>query len=388
MKFKKFRLNNGTNIRPIKTTVNPGHYYDTDYVTEFPIGHYYVENIKSLPCLFLSKQKYNLNVGSYFVKEEFDLIWEFRMMTANGKEEVTKQVFRKEEVVVLVNYKSDSGSRYRPMDIGDLSDNNTHIQADYATVSLYYTQLEEAHKIHKGLKKYVNKLKTKSRISLLTSSHGHLDTLEQDIKSVDIDVETNYGAEFVPVHLKIVEKLSEDRGKGLVLLHGVPGTGKTNYIRYLCGILKKEIIFLPPFLAENLASPDFITFLLEHTNSILIIEDAEKVVLDREGEHSNRQSVANLLNVTDGLLSDCLSIQILATFNTSRDRIDKALLRKGRLIAEWKFDALSVEASNNILKSIGREPIATKPMTLTEIYNMDEEEFVIQQERPKIGFGR
>jgi ATP-dependent 26S proteasome regulatory subunit len=192
----------------------------------------------------------------------------------------------------------------------------------------------------------------------------------------------------MPVHTKIVTKLNEEKGKGLVLLHGLPGTGKTNYIRYLCGKLNKEVIFLPPFMAESIAGPDFITFLIEHTNSVLVIEDAEKVVLDREGDGSSRQSVANLLNLTDGILSDCLSIQIIATFNTSRDRIDKALLRKGRLIAEWKFDALSVEDSNNLFKSIGKDPIATKPMTLSEIYNSDDQEFVVQQERSQIGFGR
>jgi len=63
-------------------------------------------------------------------------------------------------------------------------------------------------------------------------------------------------------------------------------------------------------------------------------------------------------------------------------------LRKGRLIAEWKFDALSVDDSNNLFKSIGKDPIATKPMTLSEIYNSDDQEFVVQQERSQIGFGR
>jgi ATP-dependent 26S proteasome regulatory subunit len=220
------------------------------------------------------------------------------------------------------------------------------------------------------------------------STRGGMEAIEQDIKHVDIDIASHYGEGFVPVHLKIVEKLNEEKGKGLVLLHGLPGTGKTNYIRHLCGMLNKEVIFLPPFMAESIAGPDFITFLIEHTKSILVIEDAEKVVLDREGDGSSRQSVANLLNLTDGILSDCLSIQIIATFNTSRDRIDKALLRKGRLIAEWKFDALSVEDSNNLFKSMGKQEIATKPMTLSEIYNSDDQEFVVQQERNQIGFGR
>ena len=63
-------------------------------------------------------------------------------------------------------------------------------------------------------------------------------------------------------------------------------------------------------------------------------------------------------------------------------------MRKGRLIAEWKFDALSVEDSNKLLNSIGREDVTNKPLTLTEIYNMDEEVNVVQEERRAIGFGR
>jgi hypothetical protein len=53
-------------------------------------------------------------------------------------------------------------------------------------------------------------------------------------------------------------------------------------------------------------------------------------------------------------------------------KIDSALLRKGRLIAEHKFDALSVEDTNRLLEHLGKEPNATKPMTLTEIYNLEE----------------
>ena len=33
--------------------------------------------------------------------------------------------------------------------------------------------------------------------------------------------------------LEIVKRLNEDNGKGIILLHGDPGTGKTSYIKYL-----------------------------------------------------------------------------------------------------------------------------------------------------------
>jgi Cdc6-like AAA superfamily ATPase len=251
---------------------------------------------------------------------------------------------------------------------------------------MYYKDDKMLDEVIALAKKHIIEDKDRAKISLVISTRVGLSTIPQDIKNTNIDIAANYGNKFMKVHDKIVEKLNDPLGKGLVLLHGVPGTGKTSYIRHLCKEIKKEIIFLPPFLAENIAGPDFIPFLLDHTNSILIIEDAEKVVLDREGDGSNRQSVANLLNMTDGILSDCLSIQIVATFNTTRERIDKALLRKGRLIAEWKFEALDVDHSNRLLKTLGKEYVTDAPMILTDIYNLEEELNVVQKDLGKIGF--
>jgi ATP-dependent 26S proteasome regulatory subunit len=363
-------------------------YYDTEYPHEFPIGNYFVDKFKCLPSFFDSgKNKYKMDVHKCFLlNKDFDLIWTYTKPTKDGIDTIV-QVFEGENMLVVIKYKGTPKNLLGSLNHFE-SPEEEESSPDYAMVSIYHSNTDLLNSINKKISKYVQDSKVKSKISLLTSTRAGLSTVEQNIKQTDIDIPLNYGEGFVKVHEKIIEKLNEDRGKGLVLLHGVPGTGKTNYIRHLCGKLKKEVIFLPPFMADNIASPDFITFLLDHTNSILVIEDAEKVVLDREGDGSSRQGVSNLLNITDGLLSDCLSIQILATFNTSRDRIDKALLRKGRLIAEWKFDALNVEDTNKLLKSIGRGDVSNKPMTLTEIYNIDEEVNVVQEERRAIGFGR
>ena len=364
-------------------------FYDTDYPHEFPSGNYYTEVYSCLPFYCECKPKYNLNVVDYFYENGYNVVWNFKRITGEGTPQPVTIVLDKDGTVAHIRYKGYSSRENRPVNLDDYYSSPLEVapEPEYANINFLYTDEEDLIKISEGIKKYIIKDKSRSKISLLTANRGGMDTIEQELKHVEVDIPLHYGEKFVPVHFKIIEKLNEDKGKGLVLLHGLPGTGKTNYIRHLCSILKKEVIFLPPFMAENIAGPEFITFLLDHTNSILVIEDAEKVVLDREGENSNRQSVANLLNITDGILSDCLSIQVIATFNTSRDKIDKALLRKGRLIAEWKFDALSVEDSNSLFEHLGKEPIAKKPMTLTEIYNSDEEEFVTQQERRTIGFG-
>ena len=235
------------------------------------------------------------------------------------------------------------------------------------------------------LKTYERK-KKKSNINLVKSDMGHLDTEEYDLFSPPMDLELNYGSDFVRVHETIVKKLNENNGKGIILLHGDPGTGKTSYIKHLTSLIKeKDILFIPPSMAEMLSEPSIIPFLMDHKNSILIIEDAERVISDREGNGSPA-GVSNILNLTDGILGDCLSIQIVATFNMKREKIDKALLRKGRLIAEHKFEKLIVDETNKLLKHLGKDQIVMESMCLADIYNIDVDLIKSTNNGSKIGF--
>ena len=152
-----------------------------------------------------------------------------------------------------------------------------------------------------------------------------------------------------------------------MLLHGKPGTGKTTYIRYLINKINKNKIFVPPNLTELLSDPGFIPFLMENPNSILFVEDAENVLRSREDGHHN-QAVSNVLNITDGLLSDCLNIQIVATFNTNIKNIDPALLRKGRLIAQYEFKPLVPERAEKLADSLKIWLDDIDNLTVADIY--------------------
>ncbi len=50
-------------------------------------------------------------------------------------------------------------------------------------------------------------------------------------------------------------------------------------------------------MAKEISSPDFLPFLMQYPNSILIIEDAENIVKDRNESLVPSQAVANLLNL-------------------------------------------------------------------------------------------
>jgi ATP-dependent 26S proteasome regulatory subunit len=173
---------------------------------------------------------------------------------------------------------------------------------------------------------------------------------------------------------------------GMVLLHGEPGTGKTTYIKHLiCKYQNKQFIFIQNDFVKDLLKPSFISFLLQNKNAILIIEDAEKVVVSR-GDSSDDSVVSTILQLTDGLFSDFLNIKIICTFNTNIDHIDKALLRKGRMIAKYNFTPLSAEKTSALAKKLGHENI-TGSLTLADIFGLDKRGFG-NRAKKTIGFSQ
>jgi len=266
------------------------------------------------------------------------------------------------------------------------------IEEDSADVKLFFTKSfkDEMIKTTKKLSEYIieEEEEDMSQIYLVVQTRNGFDLEEFDIKNPKMDLELNYGKSFLDVNKKIITELSKKKNKGLVLLHGEPGTGKTTYIKWLVSQLNKtkKVIFVPPFLTESITSPEFVPFLARYTDSVLVIEDAERVVSDRQSGSGSSIGVSNILNMTDGIMGDVMNIQIICSFNMSRNKIDPALLRKGRLIAEHKFDELDVESTNQLLKHLGHEPSATKPMVLANIYNIDETEFVTDGGNKRVGF--
>ena len=225
---------------------------------------------------------------------------------------------------------------------------------------------------------------TKAFISLLYNGRNGIDTQSMELTKRRLSITENYNDDFENIHKTILKRLSKKNDKGLVLLQGKPGTGKTSYIRYLISKVRKKVIFLPPNLAGNITNPDLIAILIRNPNSILVIEDAENLITNREMEE--KSPVSALLNLSDGLLSDCLNIQIICSFNTAISKIDTALLRKGRLIAKYEFNELSVEKAQRLSFKLGYQSIITKPTTLTDIYNQEEQDFVGNQNKRGIGF--
>lgn len=223
-----------------------------------------------------------------------------------------------------------------------------------------------------------------NKIYLVVRESYGLDLKQFDLIKQEVGIDENYNDDIVELNSIIIQKLNGANNKGVVLLHGEPGTGKTSYIRYLTSVLNKKMIYMPSQIAHSMASPDFLQFLSEHENAILIIEDAEDLISERKPGDGG--VISSLLNMTDGLLADCLKIQIICSFNTSINNIDKALLRKGRLIASYEFKQLAIDKANKLAKSLGLGITYNAPQKLTDIYNHNDISY--EKAEVKLGFNR
>jgi hypothetical protein len=187
-----------------------------------------------------------------------------------------------------------------------------------------------------------------------------------------------YGKEFP--HDKLKEFIIGNT-ENLMLLHGDPGTGKSNYIKHIISNAKKRVIYIPPSMLSVISSPGFVSFMMENKDSILLIEDAEEVLSVERNPATN-----NLLGLTDGFLKDALNLKIICTFNCHLGKIDPALLRKGRMYFEYKFDKLTVEECDELSKFMGLDIDIKEPMTLAELFNPEDNSSDDSFEQRRIGF--
>jgi len=260
-----------------------------------------------------------------------------------------------------------------------------NLDASRSTVRFLFrkTELIKVEKIITGVRKFRRRT-GKSEIHLITRTSIGMDTTVLKIARQKVNIQDNYNDDFLEVHQTILKRLSRENDKGLVLLHGKPGTGKTSYIRYLVSLIRKKVIFLPPNMASAITNPELISILTENPNSVFVIEDAEKIIVDRNKEE--RSPVSTLLNLSDGLLSDCLNIQVVCTFNTDISMIDSAIMRKGRLIARYEFKELTMEKSRQLSEKLGFSNEICTPMSLAAIYNQGEKDFEVGRKRNTMGF--
>lgn len=259
-------------------------------------------------------------------------------------------------------------------------DEDDILEEEMVKVTSIYYRYENVQAIIEYLNdNIIDNVPSDNKIEIIVQNQSGFDFIEHSIKPTEVDIDTMYNDDFADVYDHIVDKLNT-ADKGIVLFHGDPGTGKTTLIRHLTTVVNKKFIFVPINMIGHISSPSFIQDLVTNKGNVLVIEDCENFIQDRS--ISENSIVSSLLQVTDGILSDILSLKVICTFNTDITRVDPALMREGRLIAEYKFEQLSQEKADKL----AGEPVEG-PRTLSNIFN----ELTYTQNKKveqTIGFGK
>jgi hypothetical protein len=206
-------------------------------------------------------------------------------------------------------------------------------------------------------------------------------TTFNNIEIKDDRYDIYYGDKFP--YDKFKKFMKDENTESLLLLHGDPGSGKSNLLKNLITLADEDVIYIPPSMVSVISSPGFISFMIENKKNFLIIEDAEEILSVDRNSGTN-----NLLGICDGFLKDALKMKIICTFNCDLKKIDQALLRKGRLYFEYKFGPLSIEEGQRLSDFCNLDIKIDKEMTLAEIFNYHKDVSVENSfEERSIGFG-
>ena len=259
------------------------------------------------------------------------------------------------------------------------------------SVTIFYIQhdLEWAKKeVERILTKLPRKDKddNSAKVQLVCNNGNGYYTLKSSIKRTTINIEDSYNDDFKKEYDKLVDFLNS-RESGLVLLHGQAGTGKTSLIRHLITNYPNEYIIVPNAVMSYISAPEFTGFVMEHKDSIFILEDCDTLLIDRNLNQFNN-GISTILNMSDGILSDIFNLKFICTFNTDISAIDKALLRNGRCYVNYEFLPLAENKVEHLAKINQIKLPEIKKMTLADIFSKGNVEVIDsgKDDDRKIGF--
>lgn len=205
----------------------------------------------------------------------------------------------------------------------------------------------------------------------------------------------------------LIDDFKPSGGGQLIIMNGLPGTGKSYYLRALlhswkdwCSaeyVLDPENLFsggqgyMADLVLKNSYDEEYDYIEDEDENAgkwkLLILEDSGEL-LTVDAKERVGQGLSRLLNLVDGLIGQGLRVLVLITTNEDFNKMHSAVIREGRCAATITFNPLSREQASTWLNGTAPKlPVGKNQFTLSELYALVKGTTVKKLEKESASFG-
>ena len=326
---------------PLNINVNKDDFNLNDYL-------YCFSQFNSRPNKILLYENYLPNefieivCGAYHEDKDETLLTE--IMPGNDGYITNNKVFTKFSETVYISY----------VHVNQSSD--IHLVGE---VTIYYKDSKDLtiiNKIVEELSLITAELSEPSEIcktNTLTVNSGQL-----ELESIDIE-DTNDSEHFELYYhpdtfksSKKLIKLINKADRGVSILWGERGTGKTTMIKHILSNINRMSIFMPNNMVDStINNPEFKAFIKRHPNLLIVIDDCE--IFFNEAYTKSNMFTSNIIQLVDGFLAETMNLQFLLSFNIEDESdIDHTLIDSNSLVDVIEFKYLDEKTIQELSSSL------------------------------------